>query len=440
MAVVLGTSSGFVIVSPTADPAGGNTTIDGSSVVTKHTSPVGAIAITEVGWYRGAGTNTANFEIALYADSAGAPGARLFVDNTNSSAVQGWITTAVNWAISENTAYWLAVQMDAHSGSSTIDTETAGGAGADVLTAQTTLNDPYGGGAVADADGMYAIYAKVSVARNVTAGLGEITLIGFAPTVFATDNKSVAPGLGEIILTAFAPTVSVTNNTNVNAGAGDLTLTGLEPTVSVTSNVNVTTSIGEISLSGFSPTVTVSDNKNISTDVGVITFTGFEPTIQTPVNISANTGGLIFTGFEPTVSTGANTEVQAGTGDLIFTGFAPTVQVSANIQPDAGAVILTGFSPTVQTPRNINTGLGEIVFEGFAPTVSISGGEVLVNADFGELVFIGHAPLVTALNKEYVNLNSGIDNANLGSGISEGNNITRVVTNKRIRSKIENAI
>ena len=116
MAIALGTSSGFVSTAPTADPAGTNATIDGASVVTKHTSPAGATAISEIGWYRGGGTNGANFEIALYADSAGAAGARLFVGNTNSSTSGGWIVTAVDWAISESTAYWLGLQMDAHDG------------------------------------------------------------------------------------------------------------------------------------------------------------------------------------------------------------------------------------------------------------------------------------------------------------------------------------
>lgn len=162
MAVVLGTSSGFVTVAPTADPAGTTTTFDGSSVVTKHTSPAGAASITEIGWYRSAGTNGANFEVALYADSAGVADTRLFVDNTNSDTAGGWVVTTVSWAISENTDYWLGLQMDAHSGNSGVDRADSGGAGSDILGSQTTLDDPYGGGAVADADGMYAIYAKYS--------------------------------------------------------------------------------------------------------------------------------------------------------------------------------------------------------------------------------------------------------------------------------------
>lgn len=160
MALTLGTNVGFVATAPTGDPAGTDTTIDGSSVVVKDTSPAGAIRITEIGWYRGSGTNTANFEVALYSEAAGVADVRIFVDATNSSAVgPGWITTTVDWPISGSTAYWLGVQMDAHTGSSTIDTAASGGSGIDVRTSQTTLNNPYGGGAVSDADGMYAVYA-----------------------------------------------------------------------------------------------------------------------------------------------------------------------------------------------------------------------------------------------------------------------------------------
>lgn len=121
MALALGTNSGFVTVAPTADPAGTGATIDGSSVVTKHTSPANAVKITSIGWYRESGTNTANWEIALYSDLVGVPNARLFVDNTNSTSSNGWLTTAVDWTITPSTPYWLALQMDAHSGSSGVD-------------------------------------------------------------------------------------------------------------------------------------------------------------------------------------------------------------------------------------------------------------------------------------------------------------------------------
>lgn len=179
MALAIGTNVGFVTTAPSADPAGSDTTIDGSSVVVKDTSPAGAVRITQIGWYRGSGTNTANFEIALYSEAAGVADVRIFVDATNSSAAGGWITTTVDWPISPSTAYWLGLQMDAHTGSSTVDSATSGGSGIDVRTSQTTLNNPYGGGAVSDADGMYAIYALVqtspSTALNTPADAGSTT-------------------------------------------------------------------------------------------------------------------------------------------------------------------------------------------------------------------------------------------------------------------------
>ena len=193
MAVVLGTSSGFVTVAPTNDPAGTGVTFDGSSVVTKDTSPAGATTITEIGWYRAAGTNSANFEVALYSESAGIAATRLFVDDTNSDTAGGWVRVAVNWTISPSTAYWLGLQMDGHTGNSGVDSAASGGAGSDILASQTALNDPYGGGAVADSDGMYAIYALL--ASTASPNVSDSITVTDTPTVSVQDitlaiNKS----------------------------------------------------------------------------------------------------------------------------------------------------------------------------------------------------------------------------------------------------------
>jgi hypothetical protein len=179
MALVLGTNSGFVTVAPTTDPVGGvDFTIDNFSVDTKHTSPAYPAKITEVGWYRGSGTNTANWEIGLYSDNSGVADALLYVEATNSSSVSGWLTRTVNWTISPNTAYWLAVQMDAHPGSSTLDGEASGGAGRDIITPATTLNNPFGGGAVANPVGMAAIYALVAPSFVPAWGANATTTLG----------------------------------------------------------------------------------------------------------------------------------------------------------------------------------------------------------------------------------------------------------------------
>ena len=183
MALALGTNSGFVTVAPTTDPAASlELTIDGNSLATKDTTPSGVGRITEIGWYRAVGTNTSNFEVGLYSDNAGVPDVRLEVAATNSSSSAGWITVSVNWTISASTDYWLALQMDAHTLSSTIDRETTGGSGYDFISGggQTTLNNPFGGGAVAQPAGMAAIYALVAPAFTPAWGAKATTIIGGA--------------------------------------------------------------------------------------------------------------------------------------------------------------------------------------------------------------------------------------------------------------------
>ena len=204
MALALGTNSGFVTVAPTADPAGTGATIDGNCVVTKHTSPANALKITSIGWYRASGTNTANWEIALFSDALGVPVTRLFVDATNSTSSNGWLTTAVDWDILPSTDYWLALQMDAHSGSSSVDSAASGGAGSDVFGA-STIATPYAGGAVADADGVYAIYALVAAISATVSGTATETI----------DEADVVAGGKTIIIT-------LTNNTWKAAGTGPI--------------------------------------------------------------------------------------------------------------------------------------------------------------------------------------------------------------------------
>lgn len=163
MALVLGTNSGFVTVAPTTDPGGTNSSFDARSKVTKDTSPATAVKITEIGWYCDNATEEANFEVGLYAaDGAVVPGEAgtlLQVSRTNAKGTNaGWKKVTVDWTISPSTPYWLGAQLD--------DTATltnmnlgSGGSGRDELTSQTTLPNPFGGGAPGDAAGMMSIYA-----------------------------------------------------------------------------------------------------------------------------------------------------------------------------------------------------------------------------------------------------------------------------------------
>jgi len=218
MALTLGTNSGFVTVAPTADPAASATvTVDGASQVTKDVSPATPYKITEIGWYRASGTDGANFEIGLYSDVAGVASARLFVDDTNSSTSAGWITTAVDWSISTSTNYWLAVQMDAHTGSSTLDAENSGGSGWDRIGTQTTLNDPFGGGAVSQATGLLAIYALVvpvsaAITGTATGSITEADVVAGGKTIIITLTNATFKSAGTGPIGSTADTQALINN------------------------------------------------------------------------------------------------------------------------------------------------------------------------------------------------------------------------------------
>ena len=168
MALVLGTNCGFVTVAPTGYPAaGGGTTADGRKMVFKDTSPATAIKVIEMGWRTGDATEVANFEVGLYAadGASGEAGTRLYVDDTNAKGTtSGWkVVTGLDWGISPSTIYWLAVQLDDTATSTYINRESSGGAGYDIAT-DTTLTDPFGGGALSDSDGILAIYAVYEAA------------------------------------------------------------------------------------------------------------------------------------------------------------------------------------------------------------------------------------------------------------------------------------
>ena len=169
MALTVGTNVGFVTTAPTADPAGTAVTSDGSSFVVKDTSPARALIIKEIGWYKASGSTSSNFQVGLYAANGatvpGEAGTRLYVSSDSASGTSaGWkVISDLNWAINGSTAYWIGVQQDAHTLSSQIDSATSGGAGIDTRTSQTALANPYGGGALSDADGMYAIYALYEI-------------------------------------------------------------------------------------------------------------------------------------------------------------------------------------------------------------------------------------------------------------------------------------
>ena len=143
--LIVGTNCGFVTTAPTTDPEGSiNLTVDNYASASKYTSPPLATTITEIGWWCDFATDETNFEVGIYADNAGVPGALLFSDTTNAKGTtQGYKTVSVNWNISGNTNYWLALQVDETPTQTIIHRLISGGDGYDNIFNVTTLPDPF---------------------------------------------------------------------------------------------------------------------------------------------------------------------------------------------------------------------------------------------------------------------------------------------------------
>jgi hypothetical protein len=178
MAVAKGTNAGFVSAAPSADPSGGdNWTVDNAAIAYFDTSPATAATITEVGWYAAAATQAANFEVGLYAaDGATVPGEAgtlLHVSRTNAKGTtEGWKkVTGLSWSISASTDYWIAVQCDNTATATPTDRDADVSTGFDSITGESTLADPFGGGAIGRGNNAIAIYALWAPAVAGNAGI-----------------------------------------------------------------------------------------------------------------------------------------------------------------------------------------------------------------------------------------------------------------------------
>lgn len=161
MPLVPGTNCGFVSVAPSVNPGGINTNVDGYARAIKHVSPVGATKITEIGWWSDNSSQETNFEVGLYSHDAGndKPNVRLFVDATNAKGTAaGWKTVAVNWEITAETTYWIAIQVDPTATRTKFDYWDFGAPSRGATVNAATLPTPWAGG-FENAGYVFSIYA-----------------------------------------------------------------------------------------------------------------------------------------------------------------------------------------------------------------------------------------------------------------------------------------
>lgn len=239
----------------------------------------------------------------------------------------------------------------------------------------------------------------VSVTQNqfVLAGAGQVDVAGFEPTVAATQNQFVLAGTGQIDVTGFAPTVTATQNQFAFAGVGDVVVTGFAPQVETTSGVTVFAGLGLVDAAGFAPTVATTDNQNVLAGVGSVDVTGFAPVVTATnhQNVLADVGALTVTGFAPVVFASNHQNVLPGLGLVTVTGFAPTVQAGASALAGTGQADVTGFAPSIDITQNqfILAGVGLVQCDGFASTVVATAHQFAL-AGRGQVVCEGFAPVV----------------------------------------------
>ena len=163
MAVVIGTNSGFVTTAPTADPAGSATVIDNVSMAIRDVTPSLTGSISEIGWWCANSTQETNFEVGIYEDNgANLPGDLIASYTTNAKGTgPGWKKVTVDIALSADTQYWIAIQVDNTSTTTFVDF-TALAQRRSIDNSSTQLVDPWVNEGNSTTNSM-AIYALLTV-------------------------------------------------------------------------------------------------------------------------------------------------------------------------------------------------------------------------------------------------------------------------------------
>jgi len=126
MAVIKGTSGGFVTAAPAGDPNGSALSVEAEAFGLKDVCPADVNIITQVGWYSSVDSPEANYEVGLYSHDSDndEPDVLLAssVGNTKAASAIGWqIVSGLAWAVTPGTTYWIGLQVDTTAGSTATD-------------------------------------------------------------------------------------------------------------------------------------------------------------------------------------------------------------------------------------------------------------------------------------------------------------------------------
>ena len=221
MAVVIGTNSGFVTTAPTADPAASATVIDNLAMAISDVTPALTGSVSEIGWFCANATQETNFEVGIYEDNgADLPGDLISSYTTNAKGTgSGWKRVTVDITLSENTKYWIAVQVD-NTATTTFVDFTALAQKRSIDNSSTQLVDPWVNEGVSTTNAM-AIYAVVE-----TLNIAQSTSIEFNNGLITT-AKLTATFTGNT--PTFSMTADGTNFEDVTSGtAHNFSTTGTD--------------------------------------------------------------------------------------------------------------------------------------------------------------------------------------------------------------------
>lgn len=117
MVLTEGTNAGFVTATPSGDPAVGTPIVDDFAFAGKFVSPKWAGRVTEIGWWCEDATQEADFEVGIYTHNIidDEPETLIAKSAPTAKGTTGgeWKrVTGLNIFITENTTYWIAVQLD----------------------------------------------------------------------------------------------------------------------------------------------------------------------------------------------------------------------------------------------------------------------------------------------------------------------------------------
>lgn len=175
MTVTEGVNAGFVTTAPTADPSASGSTLDNTARAGKFTSPNSNINVSEIGWYASANSDVENFEVGIYNDNAGSPGTLISKTTKAKGIVKQWERGTVDINLEANTVYWIAVQLDNTSPSTTFQLATSGGEDQrhfGVTELESTWGGiPQGNNLIA----VYALYTEVEpTGTNIQLNIGDV--------------------------------------------------------------------------------------------------------------------------------------------------------------------------------------------------------------------------------------------------------------------------